>query len=105
MTWGFYFDVERQEKFSFENTIFLNELTEEEKVAILTQDERTQTTQTDKKQEQTDKKQEQTDKKQEQINRLIEKNITEQGDDYIRDIFENAFIKTAACIYLIYLIY
>jgi len=98
MTWGFYFDVERQEKFSFENTIFLNELTEEEKVAILTQDERTQTTQTDKKQEQTDKKQE-------QINRLIEKNITEQGDDYIRDIFENAFIKTAACIYLIYLIY
>lgn len=87
MTWGFYFDVERQEKFSFENTIFLNELTEEEKVAILTQDETTTTTTTTRK---------------EQINRLIEKNITDHPDNrYI----ENTIFKIAACIYLIYIIY
>jgi hypothetical protein len=94
MTWGFYFDVERQENFSFENTIFLNELTEEEKVAIFTNIKDNN--------EITKKETTQEDKKQDQINKLIEKNIREyQG----RDIFENTLIKIAACIYLIYIIY
>jgi hypothetical protein len=92
MTWGFYFDVERQEKFSFENTIFLNELTDEEKVAILTNDETTRPQTTTK----------QKYKNQEQIDELIKKNITVPPDNrYI----ENTIFKIVACIYLIYIIY